>query len=265
MPEPPFLSLGRVVKTFGGVAAVNELDMRVERGSVHGLIGPNGAGKTTLINLITGLSHPSSGAIRLAGADLSGLAPEKIAARGVARTYQNVRLFSGMTSLEQVMTGSWLRREASLLSSFLGLPVASRDWRRARERALHGLERVGMAARAHELSETLSYGEQRRVEIARALGSEPSLLLLDEPTAGMNAREADAIGRLAQELSAGGLTILMVEHNVGLVTTYCNRCTVMNFGRLLAEGEPKACLADPAVQEAYFGHKRHADRIEAVG
>ena len=250
---------------FGGLAAVDGLDMRVERGAVHGLIGPNGAGKTTVINLISGLLAPTSGTIRVGGENVAGLAAEAIAARGVARTYQNVRLFPGMTCLEQVLTGAWLRREASLLASFLALPSARRDARRARVRALALLEKVGVAARAHDLAETLSYGEQRRVEIARALASEPRLLLLDEPTAGMNAQEAEAIGLLTRALSAQGLTILMVEHNVGLVTAFCDRCTVMNFGRSLAEGEPRACLDDPAVREAYFGRKRDADRIQTHG
>ncbi|PSC06290.1 hypothetical protein SLNSH_03100 [Alsobacter soli] len=258
------LVLDDLVKRFGGVAAVGGLTAHVRRGSVHGLIGPNGAGKTTVINLITGLFHPTSGSIRFEGAALEAMAPQDIAARGVTRTYQNVRLFSGMTALEQVMTGCWLRRGVSLWASFLGLPAASAAWRASRDHAMHLLERVGMAHRADELAETLSYGEQRRIEIARALGSDPKLLLLDEPTAGMNAAEADAVGRLVHELRDAGLTILMVEHNMSLVTAFCDSCTVMNFGRLLAEGDPRACIADPAVQEAYFGRKHDADRIQAL-
>jgi branched-chain amino acid transport system ATP-binding protein len=253
-----------VAKRFGGVAAVDGLDMTVTQGSVHGLIGPNGAGKTTMINLITGLFHPTEGEIDFAGVDLSTLPPHAIAALGVSRTYQNVRLFSGMTALEQVMTGCWLRRGVSLWSSFLGLPSARARWRETRAQAMALLARVGMAERADELAETLSYGEQRRIEIARALGSAPRLLLLDEPTAGMNHAEAHAVGRLVHELRDGGLTVLMVEHNMGLVTEFCDSCTVMNFGRLLARGEPRACIADPAVQEAYFGRKNDADRIKSL-
>ncbi|MBK9082439.1 MAG: ABC transporter ATP-binding protein [Rhizobiales bacterium] len=259
----PLLETRGVAKRFGGVAAVDGLDMSVTQGSVHGLIGPNGAGKTTMINLITGLFHPSEGAIRFAGAELSARPPHEIAALGISRTYQNVRLFSGMTALEQVMTGCWLKRGVSLWSSFLG-PAARARWRETRAQAMALLERVGMADRADELAETLSYGEQRRIEIARALGSAPRLLLLDEPTAGMNHAEAHAVGRLVHELRDGGLTVLMVEHNMGLVTEFCDSCTVMNFGRLLARGEPRACIADPAVQEAYFGRKNDADRIKSL-
>ena len=266
MPENAthLLEVAAVAKHFGGVAAVDGLTTGVRRGSVHGLIGPNGAGKTTMINLITGLFHPSSGHIRFEGRVLDAMAPQDIAALGIARTYQNVRLFSGMTAREQVMTGCYLGRGVSLFASFLGLPEARRRWRETRDHAEHLLRRVGMAHRADELAETLSYGEQRRIEIARALGSDPKLLLLDEPTAGMNAAEASAVGRLVHELRDAGLTILMVEHNMGLVTEFCDDCTVMNFGRLLARGKPRDCIADPAVQEAYFGRKHDADRIQAL-
>jgi branched-chain amino acid transport system ATP-binding protein len=258
------LQLHNVVKNFGGVAAVGGLSTQVRSGSVHGLIGPNGAGKTTLINLITGIFHPDSGSIQFNGTDVQNLLPAQIAAIGISRTYQNVRLFKGMTVLEQVVTGCYLRRRVSLWSSFLGLPKARARWAETRAHAMHLLERVGMAARAEELAETLSYGEQRRVEIARALGADPRLLLLDEPTAGMNSVEASVIGRLAHELRDSGLTILMVEHNMGLVTEFCDSCTVMNFGRLLAEGTPAACLKNPDVEEAYFGRKSDAERIKSV-
>jgi len=263
-PAATLLALDTVVKSFGGIIAVDHLTAEVRAGSVHGLIGPNGAGKTTLINLITGLFHPTSGTIKFDGTPLQDMAPPQIAALGISRTYQNVRLFSGMTALEQVMTGCYLTRGVSLWSSFLGLAGARAQWARTRAHALHLLERVAMADRADELAETLSYGEQRRIEIARALGSNPKLLLLDEPTAGMNASEASAVGRLVLELRASGLTILMVEHNMSLVTEFCDSCTVINFGRRLAEGDPKDCIANPEVQEAYFGRKNDADRIQAL-
>lgn len=259
------LELRAVVKNFGGVAAVGGLSTAVRKGAVHGLIGPNGAGKTTVINLITGLFHPTGGEILFEGHHLEARAPHDIAALGISRTYQNVRLFSGMSALEQVLTGCYLRRGSSLLASFAGLPKARRDWEEARAKSLALLGRVGMADKADVLAETLSYGEQRRIEIARALGSDPKLLLLDEPTAGMNHAESHAIGRLVHELRDSGLTILMVEHNMGLVTEFCDSCTVMNFGKLLAEGTPRSCIDDPEVQAAYFGRKNDATRIQPVG
>lgn len=263
-PSSVLLEFDQVVKSFGGVIAVDHLTAHVRRGSVHGLIGPNGAGKTTTINLITGLFHPDSGVISFDGRHLEALAPHQIAALGISRTYQNVRLFSGMTALEQVMTGCYLQRNTGLWASFFSTGNARRQWAKTRAHALSLLKRVGMADRADELAETLSYGEQRRVEIARALGSDPKLLLLDEPTAGMNTQEASAVGRLIHELRDSGLTILLVEHNMGLVTEFCDACTVINFGRLLAEGEPRACIADPQVQEAYFGRRNDAERIQAL-
>lgn len=254
-----------VTKKFGGVVAVNDLSMTIPQGSVHGLIGPNGAGKTTVINLITGLFQPTSGQIRFAGDRTDTLQPHEIAALGISRTYQNVRLFSGMSALEQVLTGCYLGRETSLAASFLGLTSARARWRRSREHALSLLERVGLADRADELAETMSYGEQRRVEIARALGSDPRLLLLDEPAAGMNHVEAREIGRLMHELRDSGLTILLVEHNIGLVNEFCESCTVISFGKKLTEGSPADCLKNEEVQEAYFGRRTNAERHSTVG
>ena len=269
----PMLELRDVGKSFGGVHAVSDLSFAIRRGAVAGLMGPNGAGKTTVINLITGLLGIDRGAVLLDGEPLSGLPPHGIAAQGIARTYQNVRLFSGMTALEQVIAGCFLRRGTGLFASFLGLPAARRAAQQTRAEAMHLLERVGMAHQADLLAEALSYGEQRRIEIARALGSQPKLLLLDEPTAGMNALESEAIGRLLHDLRDAGLTILMVEHNVRLVTAFCDHVAVMSFGRKLTEGTPADCLAHPDVQEAYFGRKqpptersdRHAERTRAVG
>jgi branched-chain amino acid transport system ATP-binding protein len=267
------LELSGVAKSFGGVKAVADLSFAVPRGAVAGLMGPNGAGKTTVINLITGLLRPTDGRIVLDGEDLTGRPPQDIAGFGIARTYQNVRLFSGMTSLEQVVAGGFLRRGTSMLASFFGTPASRAAMRRTRAEAMALLERVGLADRAHLLAEALSYGEQRRIEIARALGSHPKLLLLDEPTAGMNAGESQVIGRLLHELRDGGLTVLMVEHNIRLVSDFCDHVAVMSFGRKLTEGTPAACLAHPDVQEAYFGRKRppsaesesHAQRARSHG
>ncbi|UOM35392.1 ABC transporter ATP-binding protein [Acuticoccus sp. I52.16.1] len=261
---PTLLDLQHLEKHFGGVTAVGDLSMSVKSGAIHGLIGPNGAGKTTIINLLTGLYSIDGGTITFDGTPVNGLEPHEIAALGIARTYQNVRLFKGMTALEQVVTGCWLKRGTSLFASFLGLPEARRARKATEAHALSLLERVGMASRAHELAETLSYGEQRRIELARALGSDPKLLLLDEPTAGMNHSEASAIGHVVRDLRNQGLTVLLVEHNMGLVTEFCDTCTVINFGRLLAEGDPHTCLSAPDVQEAYFGRRRDADRFQSL-
>ena len=263
-PPPPLLEVEAVDKHFGGVAAVSELSMMVRTGSVAGVMGPNGAGKTTLVNLISGLLPSDHGTIRFAGTEIQRSPAHAIAAQGIARTYQNVRLFSGMTVLEQVMAGCYVRRGATLWASFLGLPKA-RAARNAVERhAFELLERVALNHHAHVLAETLSYGEQRRVEIARALGTSPRLLLLDEPTAGMNVQESNEIGNLVHSLRDGGLTVLMVEHNVRLVKDFCDHVTVMNFGRLLATGTPAECIAHPDVQAAYFGNTVDAERIRAL-
>jgi branched-chain amino acid transport system ATP-binding protein len=261
---PPLLEIEGIGKHFGGVAAVADLSMAVAPGSVAGLMGPNGAGKTTLVNLISGLLSSDCGTIRFAGAEIQHCPAHAIAARGIARTYQNVRLFSGMTVLEQVMAGCYVRRGTSLWSSFLGLPKARAALRAVQRHALELLDRVHLGHRADVLAETLSYGEQRRVEIARALGTGPRLLLLDEPTAGMNAQESAEIGQLVHRLRDGGLTVLMVEHNVRLVKDFCDHVTVMNFGRLLARGTPAECIAHPDVQAAYFGKSADAERIRTL-
>lgn len=252
------LVLEGVRKSFGGVKAVRELSFAVARGSVTGLMGPNGAGKTTVINLVSGLLTPDAGSIAIGGEEAAGLRGDLIAGLGLSRTYQNVRLITGLTALQQVVTGCYLRRGVGLVSSVLHLPAARRRRRALEEEAYFLLERVGMADRADILAEALSYGEQRRVEIARALGARPELLLLDEPTAGMNAQEAGRIGVLIDALRGDGLSILLVEHNMRLVADHCDHAVVMNFGAKLAEGTPAECLDDPAVQEAYFGRERHA-------
>ncbi len=258
------LELAAVGKNFGGVAAVSDLSMKVQTGSVAGLMGPNGAGKTTLVNLISGLLPSDCGTISFAGTEIQRSPAHVIASQGIARTYQNVRLFSGMTVLEQVMAGCYIRRGTSLWASFLGLPKARAARKAVERRAFELLESVQLADRAHLLAETLSYGEQRRVEIARALGTGPRLLLLDEPTAGMNAQESKEIGALVHRLRDGGLTILMVEHNMQLVKDFCDHVTVMNFGRMLAAGTPAECIAHPDVQSAYFGKKTDAERIRTL-
>ncbi len=247
------LAISSVSRAFGGVRAVDDATFSVEKGEVHGLIGPNGAGKTTLLNLISGLIEPTGGTIELDGRRLEGLPPDRIAALGVARTYQNIRLFAGLTAADNVVVGEHLRRRSPFWKRLLFLPSARIEERAAREAALAGLARVGLRERAGERAVNLSYGEQRRVEIARALASQPRILLLDEPTAGMNPPEAAAVGRLVREVAREGRAVLLIEHNVRLVMELCDRITVLNFGRVIARGTPAEVAKDPAVVAAYLG------------
>ena len=247
------LVLTDVARSFGGVRAVDGASFSVERGEVHGLIGPNGAGKTTLINLISGLLAPTGGRIELDGRRIDRLPAHRIAALGILRTYQNIRLFAGLTAEGNVIVGRHLRRRAPLWRRLLGLPSARAEERAVREQARAGLSRVGLADRADEPARNLSYGEQRRVEIARALAAEPSVLLLDEPTAGMNAPEAAAVGELVREVARQGRAVLLIEHNVRLVMALCDRITVLSFGKVIARGTPAEVAVDPAVIAAYLG------------
>jgi len=251
------LQLEAVERAFGGVRAVDRATFTVAPGEVHGLIGPNGAGKTTLLNLVSGLIRPTSGAIRLDGTRLDRLPPHRIAARGVTRTYQNIRLFPALRVVENVIVGQHLvRRSASLVKRMLFQPESRGEESAAREHALALLRRVGLEERAEEKAANLSYGEQRRVEIARALASEPRVLLLDEPTAGMNPVEVAAIAELIREVARGGRSVLLVEHNVRLVMEVCQRITVLNFGKVIAEGPPAEVASHPAVVAAYLGTER---------
>ena len=256
------LSLDKVARRFCGVIAVSDLSFDVKAGAVTGLMGPNGAGKTTAVNLISGVLCPDSGRVSFEGDDITILPAHRRAARGMARTYQNVRLIAGMTVLDQVLAGSYAYRETGFLASALHLPAANARMRTLTQEARALLHRVGLPDRDDVLAETLSYGEQRRVEIARALAARPRLLLLDEPTAGMNVAESTAIGRLVHSLRDDGIAVLMVEHNMKLVADFCDHVVVMQFGRKIAEGSAASCLADPIVQEAYFG-RRDAARHRA--
>ena len=250
------LELERVSRSFGGVHAVDRCSFAVQQGDIHGLIGPNGAGKTTLLNLVSGLIQPTGGSIVLAGRRIDRLPPHRIAALGVARTYQNIRLFPDLSAISNVIAGEHLRRRDTVLESLLLLPSARREQETARERARALLARVGLLERAEERAANLSYGEQRRVEIARALAADPAVLLLDEPTAGMNPAEVSAVGRLIAEVASQGHTVLLVEHNVKLVMSICRTITVLDFGEVIAEGPPAAIATSPAVIAAYLGAKQ---------
>ena len=239
---------------FGGVVAVSEVSFSVARGEVFGLIGPNGAGKTTLFNLVTGLTTPTAGRLRYQDRDITGLPPHRIAELGIARTFQNVRLFGELSALHNVMIARHVRTRSGLVSGVLGLPFARAEERVTRQRAMDLLELVGLADRPGEQARNFSYGDQRRLEIARALALEPQLLLLDEPAAGMNTGEKRGLSELIRGVRTRlDLTILLIEHHVPLVMDLCDRIAVLNFGQLIALGPPAAVQKNPAVIEAYLG------------
>lgn len=240
-------------RRFGGVAALDGASFALAAGQVHAIIGPNGAGKTTLLNLITGLLRPTAGRIRLDGRDVTGLAPEALARLGLSRTFQNLQLFANMSARENVMVGRHLHLDRSLVRALLAWPSLRRGDRAAAAHADALLERVGLAAWRDAPADALPYGAMKRLEIARALAAEPRLLLLDEPATGCNATESDEIDRLLRQVAAGGVTIVLVEHDMRLVMRLADHIVVLDHGRMLAEGTAAEVRRDPAVIEAYLG------------
>ncbi|TAM84500.1 MAG: ABC transporter ATP-binding protein [Candidimonas sp.] len=247
------LELANLSVRFGGLRVLHDVNIQVPQGAIVGLIGPNGAGKTTVFNLITGLLAPDGGDIRFENQSLLGLKPHRITRLGLARTFQNIRLFKEMTLLENVVVGAYRQLRYGVLALTLGLPNFRRQEADARGRAMELLAWMKLDHKAHDLANNLSYGEQRRLELARALATEPKLLLLDEPVAGMNTGERAELMREIHAIRARGYTILMIEHDMHFVMGLCDRIAVLNFGRIIAAGLPEAIRRDEAVIEAYLG------------
>jgi branched-chain amino acid transport system ATP-binding protein len=259
----PILEVSGLSMFFGGIRAVEQVDLDINAGEVVALIGPNGAGKTTFFNCLTGIYNPTAGDIRLRGPGknpvrLNGLKPNKVTEQGMARTFQNIRLFQNMTVLENVMIGRHCRTSSFILGAVLRTPHNRNEEREIVERSYGILRKVGLAEHVNELAKNLPYGAQRRLEIARALATDPFLLLLDEPAAGMNPQETRELDELISRIRDDGLSILLIEHDMKLVMSISDRIFVMDYGRRIAAGTPEEVRANPAVISAYLGEEADA-------
>jgi branched-chain amino acid transport system ATP-binding protein len=253
------LEICDITKKFGGITAINETSFNIKQNEIYGLIGPNGAGKTTMFNIITGNYEPTSGQVKFHGQRIDGLKPHKIVHRGIARTFQNIRLFNSMTVLENILIGFDYQAEYTYFEAILRLPRYFKEERRIKQRAFEIMTVLGLEDYADEMATSLSYGQQRKVEIARALAASPQLLLLDEPAAGMNPQETEELAQLFFKIRDDfDVTILLIEHDMKFVNKLCDRVMVLDYGKTIFEGHIKDAINDEEVIKAYLGDFKHA-------